>query len=300
MSLLDAIGNTPLIRLKDINIKLEYLNPSGSVKDRIAKYIIEKAERTSQIKPGYTVIEATSGNTGIAFSMVCALKGYKMVAVMPRGLSSERVAMMRAFGAKVIFVEDNCFTCAIKRTEELGKKPKTFLPKQFANHLNVEEHEKNLGQEILKQVKKVDAFVAGVGTGGTLIGVGRALSKEFQDVKLFAIEPDECAMLASSGIGKVYDRAKVHSICRRHRIEGIGDGIIPSIISKHKGMIDGIIEIRSKDALEMSGKLAKQGYLVGPSSGANLLGALKLRKKYENVVTLFPDRGERYLSEHIF
>jgi len=299
MKLLDSIGNTPLIKLDGIFVKLEHLNPSGSVKDRIAKYIIEKAEKTGKLKKGYTVIEATSGNTGIAFSMVCALKGYKMVVVMPKGMSEERSKIIKGYGAKIVYVKKDCFQCAIDGVLKLGKN-KTYLPKQFENPWNVEEHEKNLGKEIIKQVKKVDAFVAGVGTGGTVVGVGKALKKKFPKVKIFALEPDECHLLASSGIGKVYGDISDTNICRHHRIEGIGDGIIPDIIKRNKEILDGVIEIKSKDALKMCSKLAKLGYFVGPSSGANLLGALKLKKKYKNIVTLFPDRGTRYLSEGIF
>jgi len=300
MSLLDAIGNTPLVKLNGIYIKLEHLNPSGSVKDRIAKYIIEKAERIGRLKKGYSVVEATSGNTGIAFSMVCALKGYKMIVVMPRGMSEERTRIIHGYGAKIINVKQDCFACAIDKVLELGKRKNVYLPKQFENPWNVEDHERFLGREILKQVKKVDAFVAGVGTGGTLIGVGRALKKKFPRVKIIALEPDECHLLASSGIGKVYGDVSSDNICKHHGIEGIGDGIIPDIIMRNKDLIDGIIEIKSRKAIEMCKKLANSGYFVGPSSGANLLGALRLKRKYRNIVTLFPDRGVRYLSEEIF
>lgn len=300
MTLLDSIGNTPLMKLSGVYVKLEYLNPSGSVKDRIAKYIIEKAEKTGKLKNGYTVIEATSGNTGIAFSLVCALKGYKMVVVMPRGMSKERSEIINAYGAKIINVKEDCFSCAIDKVREMSKQKNTYLPKQFENPWNVEDHEKNLGKEIIREVKKVDAFVAGVGTGGTIIGVSKALKKKFPKVKIFALEPDECHLLASSGIGKVEDNVSKINVCRHHEIEGIGDGIVSDIIKKDKDKLDGIIEVKSKDAISKCKKLAKLGYFVGPSSGANLLGALKLKRKYKNVVTLFPDRGNRYLSEGIF
>jgi len=261
---------------------------------------LKKAEKTGKLKKGYTVIEATSGNTGIAFSMVCSLKGYKMVVVMPRGMSEERTKIIHGYGAKIINVKKDCFGCAIDEVLKIGKKKNTYLPKQFENKWNVEDHEKFLGKEILKQVKKVDAFVAGVGTGGTLIGVGKALRKKFPRVKLFALEPDECHILVSSGIGKVYGDVSNSNICKHHGIGGIGDGIVSGIIKRNKDLIDEIIEIKSKEAVNMCRKLAKSGYFVGPSSGANLLGALKLKKKYKNIVTLFPDRGVRYLSEGIF
>lgn len=298
--LLNRIGNTACVNLNDISIKCEFLNPSGSVKDRIAKYIVEKAEKSGKLKSGYTVVEATTGNAGIAFSMVCALKNYKMIAVMPKGFSKERTKMILAYGAKVVYVKKDCFPCAIDKTNKLSDKGRVFLPKQFDNPWNVEEHEKFLGKEIIEQLNKIDAFVAGVGTGGTLIGVGRALKKEFPNVKIFALEPDECHLIASSGIGKVYGHISNSNICKHHNIEGIGDGIIPGIIRKNREIIDGIIEVKTDDALKACNKLAKRGFFVGPSSGANFLGALRLKKKYKNVVTLFPDRGDRYLSENIF
>jgi len=299
MTLLDTIGNTPLIKLNGVNIKLEHLNPSGSIKDRIAKYIIERAERTGKLKKGYTVVEATSGNTGIAFSMVCALKGYKMVVIMPRGMSEERARIIRGYGGRIIFVKKDCVQCAVAETHKF--RSKVYFPRQFENDWNFEDHEKFLGKEIIKQVKKVDAFVAGVGTGGTLIGVGKALKKKFPKVKIIALEPEECPLLSKNRYGrhKIYGFHKGFT-CRHHGIEGIGDGFIPKIVERNRKIIDEVIRIRSKDAINMCKNLAKRGYFVGPSSGANFLGALKLKKKYKNVVTLFPDRGTRYLSEGIF
>lgn len=299
-NILDFIGNTPMIKLEGINVKLEHLNPSGSVKDRMAKYIIEQAEKKGLLKKGYTIIEATSGNTGNAFSMVSSIKGYKMVVVMPRGLTKERVEIMHGFGAKVVYVKEDCFDCAIKKALQLGKRKKTYLPKQFENEWNINEHEKNLGKEILKEVKKVDAFVAGVGTGGTLIGVGRTLRKKFPKVKLFALEPDECSVIPNMGIGKIFS-SKKDNVCKHHGIEGIGDGIVPDIIRRNKDMIDGVITIKTKEAIKAIKRIAKEyGILVGPSSGANFLAAKKLKKRYRNVVTLFPDEGEKYLSEGLF
>lgn len=293
---------TPLIELEGINIKLEHMNPSGSVKDRMASYIVEKAEKSGNLKKGYTIIEATSGNTGIAFSRLAALKGYKMIVVMPEGLSKERTQIMKAYGTKIINVKKDGFSGAIEKAKQLGKKSKKFLPRQFDNPWNPEEHEKHLGQEIVKQVKKIDAFVAGVGTGGTVIGVGKAIKKKFPKSKIFALEPDECHLLFSSGIGSLYGEVSRGNVCKHHEIEGIGDGIIPEIIKRNREVIDGVIEIKSKDALRKANELAKKGYFVGPSSGANLLGALKLKNKYgfKNIVTLFCDSGDRYLSEGIY
>jgi len=287
------------VNVDGVMVKLEYLNPSGSVKDRIAKYIVEKAEKKGMLKEGYTIAEATSGNTGIAFSMIAALKGYRMIAVMPRGLSRERAQIMRAYGAKLVFVKKDCFSCAIAKAEKLGRRKGVFLPHQFANPWNVEEHEKGMGREILRDANRIDAFVAGVGTGGTLIGVGHAIEKKFPKAELFALEPDECHLLANSGIDSIYHHPH-SSVCRHHGIEGIGDGIIPDIIRREKELIDGVVEIKTREAIAMVRRLANRGYFIGPSSGANFLAALNLKKKYKNVVTLFPDRGDRYLSEGIF
>lgn len=302
-NILDAIGNTPLIEIDGIQIKCEFLNPSGSLKDRIAKFIVNKAERTGKLKKGDTIIVATSGNTGNAFSFVGAVKGYDVIVVMPKGLTSERSKIMKAYGAKVVYVKKDCFTCAIDKANQLAKKPRTYRPQQFENPWNVIDHQKFMGQEILKQVKKIDAFVAGVGTGGTLIGVGKAIRKKFPKAKLFALEPDECRVLVNSGIGPLYGKHKDANkfVCKRHLIEGIGDGIIPDIIRRNKSMIDGVITVSSKQAIKEAKNIAKEyGMFVGPSSGANFLAAKKLKKKYKNVVTLFPDIGEKYLSEKWF
>src|SRR3989344_239634 len=299
MSLLDRIGNTPLINLEGIWVKLEYMNPSGSVKDRIAKYIIEKAEKTGQIKKGYTVIEATSGNTGIAFSMITAQKGYKMIAVMPKGMSEERAKIMKAYGAKVVYVKKDCFGCAIDTAKKMGEKKGTFLPRQFDNPWNPEEHEKNMGPEIMRVVKKIDAFVAGVGSGGTMVGVGRALKKRNPKTKVFGLEHDESPLMWLSGIGSIYGGKPRSKLCRHHGIEGIADGLIPDIVRDNRGIMNEIIEIKTNDATAECRRLAKLGYFVGPSSGANFLAAKMLKKQFKNVVTLFPDSGDRYLSEGI-
>ncbi len=302
MSILDRVGNTELIELSGIKIKLEHLNPSGSVKDRIAKYIVQKAEGKGLLKKGYIIVEATSGNTGIAFSFVAAVKGYKMVAVMPKGMSREREQIIKAYGAKVVLVKKGCVKCAVGVAEKISEKPNHYMPRQFENPWNVEEHEKSMGKEILKQAGKVDCFVAGVGTGGTVIGVGKAIKRKYPDAQIVAVEPAECALLSGEGYGnhKIFGLHKNGFTCSEHRIEGIGDGFIPKIVEDNRKVIDDVIQIKSSDALDYANKLAKIGYFVGPSSGANFLAALKLKKKYKNVVTLFPDRGDRYLSEGIF
>jgi len=299
-NVLDLIGNTPLLKIDGVYVKQEFLNPSGSIKDRIAKYIVEKAEKSGKLKKGYTIVEATTGNTGIAFSMVAAIKGYGMLVVMPRGLSEEREEIIKSYGAKIHFVKEGCVTCAVNIAKKLSKKKGYFMPNQFSNPLNIEENEKILGQEILQQVKNIEAFVAGVGTGGTLIGVGKAIKKKYPKTKLFAVEPNECPVISESGIGPLKGVPK-SSICRMHKIEGIGDGFVPKIIKDNKKIIDYIIKVKSEDAINESKRIAREhGLLVGISSGANLLVARRLKIAYKNIVTVFPDTGSRYLSEHYF
>jgi cysteine synthase A len=275
MDILDTIGNTPLIKVENIYAKLETANPSGSIKDRMAYYMIQKAEERGELRPGYTIIEVTSGNTGISFAMISVIKGYKFIAVMPENFGKEKIKIMKVFGAKVVLTpKEKGFLGTFAVAEKLAKKyKKIWLPRQFENPDNIEAHYKTTGQEILKQIDKVDAFVAGIGTGGTLMGVAKALKEKFKDVKIFGVEAAESF----------------------HQIEGISDGIIPKILDFN--LIDGIIKIKSKEAIKMAKILAKKyGLLVGISSGANFLAAKKLSKKFQKVVTVFPDRGERYLE----
>src|SRR3989338_1681914 len=290
MSILNNIGNTQLVEIRGVKVKLEYLNPSGSVKDRIVKYIVEYAERRGLLKRGYTLVEASTGNTGIAVSFVGAVKGYKVHIFIPKGLSKERLDIMKALGAKVTLVKKDCVSCAINKVKNLAKRPKNFHINQFENPLNVEENENFLGREILDQTEMVDCFVAGVVSGGTLIGVRKALRKKFPETRLVALEPSECSLMTAAGIGKLNYKLD-QSICRHHGIEGIADGLIPEIVERNKDIIDEVIRVKTEDAIKMCRSLAKIGYFVGPSSGANFLAALKLKKKYKNVVTLFPDRG---------
>ncbi len=274
-NILNTIGNTPLIKIGRIYAKLEATNPSGSIKDRMAKYMVEKAEEREELKRGYTIIEATSGNTGISFAMISAIKGFKMTAVVPKNISKRKLKLMSLFGANFILTpKKENLSGAIKKTKELAEKcEKVWLPRQFENPDNVEAHKRGLGKEILKQVDKIDAFVAGIGTGGTLMGVAKALKEKFPEVKIIGVEAVESP----------------------HQIEGISDGIVPKILDF--SLIDEIIKIESKDAISMTKKLAKkEGLLVGISSGANVLAALRLSKKYKNVVTVLPDRAERYLE----
>src|ERR687896_1849411 len=291
-SILDAIGGTPLVEVEGIYCKLEYLNPSGSIKARIAKYMIERAENEGLLRPGDTIVEATSGNTGNALSMVAAVKGYRMLVVMPEGMSGERVAISRAFGAEVLEVGRFHVNEALEKARELGRRAGYFNPAQFDNEWNVQENRTWLGPEILAQLPEgvvPDALVMGVGTGGTLVGVGQAFREANPDVKLFAVEPDESCTILCGETGK-------------HAIEGISDGFVPGIFERHGGLVDGVFPVSSEEAVGEMRRLAREhGLFVGPSSGANLVAARRVREEHpelEHVVTLFCDEGEKYISEH--
>jgi cysteine synthase A len=291
-SILDAVGDTPLVEIEGVFAKLEFLNPSGSIKARIAKYMIERAEREGLIKPGDTIVEATSGNTGNAFSMVAAAKGYRMLVVMPEGLSGERVAISRAFGAEVLFCGNFHVGTALERARELGQQAGHFHPGQFESEWNVEENREILGPEILAQLpdgRRPDALVLGVGTGGTLIGVGQAFRAANPDVRLFAMEPSEsCTILC----GEV----------AMHAIEGISDGFVPGIFARHKHQVNDLLSVSSVDAVDEMKRLARRyGIFCGPSSGAHLLAAKRVREQFpelHTVVTVFCDEGEKYLHEY--
>ncbi|HEX7349099.1 MAG TPA: PLP-dependent cysteine synthase family protein [Rhodanobacteraceae bacterium] len=290
-NILDAVGDTPLLDIDGIFAKCEFLNPSGSIKARIAKYIIERAEQTGQLKPGDTIVEATSGNTGNAFSLVAAVKGYKMIVVMPEGLSTERVAISRAYGAEVLFCGTFHVNDALERARQLGQQPGFFFPGQFENEWNVDENRELLGPEILAQLpdgRIPDAFVHGVGTGGTLIGVGQAFRKVNPKVRLFAMEPSESRTILCGEVAL-------------HQIEGISDGFVPGIFAHHRELVKDTTAVASSDAVAEMRKLARtRGLFCGPSSGAHLLAAQHIRKQYpelKTVVTIFNDEGEKYLHD---
>lgn len=291
-NILDAVGDTPLLNIDGVFAKCEYLNPSGSIKARIAKYIIERAEQTGELKPGDTIVEATSGNTGNAFSMVAAVKGYRMIVVMPEGLSSERVAISRAFGAEVLFCGTFHVNDALNRARELGQQPGFFFPGQFESEWNIDENREILGEEILAQLPEgcvPDAFVHGVGTGGTLIGVGQAFRKVNPNVRLFAMEPSESCTILCGEIST-------------HTIEGISDGFVPGIFQRHASSVNQILSVSSIDAIAEMKRMARTyGLFCGPSSGAHLLAAKRIRENYpelKTVVTVFCDEGEKYLNEY--
>ncbi len=298
-TILDTIGNTPLVKINLagendalVLAKLEFLNP-GSIKDRMALYMARVAERRGVLKPGATIIEATSGNTGIAFSMIAAVKGYTMVAVLcAKDISEENRRIMESLGAKIILTpEEEGPKGAIRKRDELAKEiPNAWVPDQFGNHDNIVAHHKTTGNEIIAQTKgKVDAFVAGTGTGGTLMGVAKALRKVNPKVKIFAVEPAESAVLSGGKPGP-------------HGIKGIGEGFIPPLVDLNR--IDEVIPVKTEEARQMCRRLAKEdGMLVGVSSGANMVAALQVARKRGRgkiVVTVLPDRGERYLSQGLF
>ena len=267
-TILDAIGNTPLIEIEGVWVKMEYLNPSGSIKARIAKYMIERAEKEGLLKAGDTIVEASSGNTGNAMSMVAAVKGYKMLVLMPTGLSQERVAISKAFGAEVKTIGDFHVNEALEECRRLGKEPGYFAPQQFDNEWNVNENSDWLGQEILKELpSKPQLVVGGVGTGGTVIGVGRAFKAVNAGCKTYALEPSESCTIACGEVQK-------------HLIEGISDGFVPGIIERHKNEIDGFVHIHSHESIDEMRRIAKEyGIFVGPSSGAHLIAAKRLKQE---------------------
>jgi cysteine synthase A len=289
---LDAIGSTPLIQIDGIFVKLEYLNPSGSIKARMARYIIERAEREGLLQPGDTIVEASSGNTGNAMSMVAAVLGYKMLVVMPEGLSPERAAISLAFGAQMLSVGTFHVNEALDEASRLGNLPGYFAPHQFESEWNVEENRTWLGPELLDQLPEgtaPDAFVMGVGTGGTLIGVGQAIREINPDALIVALEPSESCTIQCGDTGL-------------HQIEGISDGFIPTIYQRHHQMVDRVMGVHSDDAVREMRRLAREfGLLVGPSSGANMVVARRLREElpeHSTIVTILCDEGEKYLSEY--
>jgi cysteine synthase A len=290
-TILDAIGSTPLVQIDGIWVKLEFLNPSGSIKARIAKYMIERAESEGLLKPGDTIVEASSGNTGNAMSMVAAVKGYKMLVLMPNGMSRERTAISRAYGAEVRTIGDFHVTDALAEVRRMGALPGYFAPQQFDNEWNVDENREWLGQEVLAQLPEgslPDVVVGGVGTGGTIIGTGQAFKAVNPACKVVALEPSESCTILCGEIAK-------------HLIEGIADGFVPGIIERHRDLLDEVVSVESNEAVVEMRRLAREhGMFVGPSSGAHLIAARRLRDKYEaeNVVTFLCDKGEKYITDY--
>ncbi|MDD6407081.1 MAG: cysteine synthase A [Lactobacillus equicursoris] len=298
-NILETIGNTPIVKLNrvvpedaaDVYVKLEFFNPGGSIKDRIALAMIEKAEKEGKLKPGSKIVEPTSGNTGIGLAAVASAKGYQLTIIMPETMSDERKKIIRAYGAELILTDGKGgMAASIAKAKELVENEGYFMPMQFENPANPEIHELTTGKEIVEAFEGdlPDAFVAGVGTGGTLTGIGRALKKA-GDVKVYALEPAESPLLKEGKKGP-------------HKIQGISAGFIPKTLDRE--IFDGIVEVSSDDAFETAREVARlEGFLPGISAGANIHGAIELAKKLgkgKKVVTVAPDNGERYLSTALY
>jgi cysteine synthase A len=290
-SVLDAIGNTPLIRLKVISsgnvfAKAEFLNPGGSVKDRVAKHIIESAEAEGSLRPGMTIIEATSGNTGIGLTLVGVQKGYRVVCVMPENVSEERKKIITAFGGEIVFSPAaESLTGSIRRVNEIIKADphQYFIANQFKNPHNPEVHYQRTAPEIWEEVNgEIDIFVAGVGSGGTLQGIGTFLKERRPGVKIVAVEPKNSAALLGREPGL-------------HQIHGIGDGFVPDVLDV--SLVDMVFTVSDEEAIKTTRRLSREeGLLVGTSSGANVFAALHMDNGQNKVVTILPDRAERYFS----
>ncbi len=300
---LGLIGHTPLVELKNIEkrlglkarllAKLEYFNPAGSVKDRIAKEMIEQAEADGKLKPGSVIIEPTSGNTGIGLAAIAAAKGYRLIIVLPETMSVERRNIIKAYGAELVLSDGSRgMKGAIEKAEELHKEIKdSFIPEQFENPANPAAHKKTTGPEIWEDTDgEVDIFVAGVGTGGTISGVGEFLKEKKADVKIVAVEPESSAVLSTGKAGA-------------HKIQGIGAGFVPNTLNTE--IYDEIIPVSNENSFEYGKLIAKEeGVLVGISSGAAVSAAVELAKRPENegktIVALLPDSGDRYYSTDLF
>ncbi len=300
-SILDTIGKTPLIKLKKISqetgnivlAKAEFMNPASSIKDRAALFMVNSAEKEGRLKPGSVIVEPTSGNTGIGLALVSVVKGYRLILTMPESMSIERRNLLAAMGAEVVLTPAaEGMAGAIKKAEEIASSNKSsFMPMQFSNKANPESHYKTTGAEIWKDTDgKINWFIAGVGTGGTVSGCGKYFKEKNSSVKLAAIEPQESSVISGEPAGT-------------HRIQGLGAGFVPENLDK--SIIDKVIRVKSEDAIEMSRALVKtEGIFAGISSGANVFAAKAISEQEKNkglvIVTILCDSGERYLSTGIF
>ena len=296
----ETIGNTPLVKLNnltdensaDVYVKLEFMNPGSSVKDRIALAMIEAAEKEGKLTQDTVIVEPTSGNTGIGLAMVAASKGYKATLVMPDTMSKERRALMKAYGAQLELTPGaDGMPAANARAEELASQPGHFMPSQFTNPANPAVHEKTTGPEILEAFggESPDAFVVGIGTGGTITGAGKVLKEKKEDVELIAVEPVESAVLSGKEKGP-------------HKIQGLGAGFIPEVLDTD--LYTEVLTVSSEEAMDMTRRLAREeGLLVGVSAGANVVAAIKVAERLgsgKQVLTVAPDTGERYLTAPVF
>ncbi|MDM5209871.1 cysteine synthase A [Peribacillus sp. RS7] len=299
-SVIDLIGQTPIVKLNklqnensaDIYLKLEYFNPGSSVKDRIALAMIEAAEKNGNLKPGDTIIEPTSGNTGIGLAMVAAAKGYKSILVMPETMSLERRNLLRAYGAELVLTPGpEGMKGAIARATELSKEKGYFIPQQFENEANPEVHRNTTGPEIVEAFgdEGLDAFVAGIGTGGTITGAGEVLREKYPDIKIYAVEPADSPVLSGGTPGP-------------HKIQGIGAGFVPSILNTD--LYDEIIQVNTEESFDYARRAAKEeGILGGISSGGAIAAAIKVADKLgkgKKVLAIIPSNGERYLSTPLY
>jgi cysteine synthase len=298
-SISELVGQTPIVKLNrlveegsaDVYLKLEYMNPGSSVKDRIALAMIESAEESGELKAGDTIVEPTSGNTGIGLAMIAAAKGYRAILVMPETMSMERRNLLRAYGAELVLTPGpEGMGGAIRKAEELAKENGYFMPQQFKNLSNPEVHRRTTGKEIVEQMSEgLDAFVAGIGTGGTITGAGQVLKQNFDNVKIYAVEPVDSPVLSGGKPGP-------------HKIQGIGAGFIPDILDTK--VYDEVVQISNDQAFEYARRAAKEeGILGGISSGAAICAALKVAKELgagKKVLAIIPSNGERYLSTPLY
>lgn len=295
---LELIGNTPILKLNklvdencaEIYIKLEKYNLGGSVKDRAALGMIEEAEKLGLLKEGSIIVEPTSGNTGIALAMIGRLKGYKVIIVMPDSMSKERRELIKAYGAELILTDGaQGMNGAIKKAKELSEQDNYFMPQQFENLANPKKHYETTAEEIYKDLKDLDMFIAGVGTGGTVTGVGGKLKEKLKDIKVVAIEPEKSPVLSGGSAGA-------------HKIQGLGAGFIPSIYKND--IIDNIVKVSDEDAIRITKEVAeKEGILLGISSGAAIYAAIEMAKvlgKGKKILAIAPDGGEKYISLGIY
>ncbi len=298
-SIVELIGQTPVVKLNhivdensaDVYLKLEYMNPGSSVKDRIALAMVEAAEKSGQLKAGDTIIEPTSGNTGIGLAWVAAAKGYKAILVMPETMSLERRNLLRAYGAQLVLTPGpEGMKGAIGKAEELANKHGYFMPQQFENGANPEIHRQTTGKELVEQFgDQLDAFISGIGTGGTITGAGEVLKETFKDIKIYAVEPADSPVLSGGKPGP-------------HKIQGIGAGFVPGVLNTE--IYDEIIKVSNEQSFETARRVgSEEGILAGISAGAAVYAALKVAKelgKGKKVVAIIPDNGERYLSTALY